>query len=714
MRRRRASSGVRIPEPWRNAGIRMNAATPGPGVSVSNSMRALEAHMKRSMAWMVFLLAIAAVLVPRESAAQGDRAADDKTLSPYFFVEGGDASVDRLPLKQTQVEVAIAGVMADVTVRQVYENRGARPIHARYVFPASTRAAVYGMTMTAGNVRTVAKIKEREQASREFAAAQREGKSASLLEQSRPNVFSMKVANVLPGDTISVELKYTELLVPNDGVYEFVYPTVVGPRYSSKSEGQASPADEFVKAPYTRRGEAPRSEFRLAGVVSTGVPLQELTSPSHQVDIRFTGAGRAEMTLPESDLWSGNRDVILRYRLSGREIGSGLLLYEGKDENFFLLMAEPPHAVEPAEVPSREYVFVLDVSGSMHGFPLDTAKTLMTDLAGILRPSDTFNVVLFADGSETFSPVSVPATRANLARALRFIGPKRGGGGTELLAALRRAMALPRSGAASRSVVLVTDGYIEAEADVFDYVRGNLHETNVFAFGIGSSVNRLLVEGVARAGLGEPFIVTAPAEAEDAAARLRRYIETPVLTGIDVAFNGFDAYDVEPAHVPDLFASRPVVVFGKWRGRAAGSIEISGRTGRGPYRATIPVSPASADSRHGALRYLWARTRIADLSDFGPAAPREDRVAAITSLGLTYGLLTRYTSFVAVQEIVRTRESADNVDQPLPLPEGVSDLAVGVTQGPEPGIEWVLALVVALLAGAQLLAWRGRRSETVS
>jgi Ca-activated chloride channel family protein len=349
----------------------------------------------------------------------------------------------------------------------------------------------------------------------------------------------------------------------------------------------------------------------------------------------------------------------------------------------------------------------------MYGFPLDTAKKLMGDLASVLRPSDTFNVVVFADGSQTFSTASVPATRANLARALEFIGRKNGGGGTELLSALRRAVNLPRHAGTSRSVVLVTDGFIEAEADVFDYIRTHLDDTNVFAFGIGSSVNRLLIEGVARAGLGEPFIVTAPAEAGEAAAQLRHYVDTPVLTGIDVTFNGFDAYDVEPGHVPDLFASRPIVVFGKWRGRAAGSIDITGRTGRGAYRTTIPVSSESVDGRHGALRYLWARTRIADLSDFGPAAPREDRVAAITDLGLTYGLLTRYTSFVAVQEIVRTKESAEGVDQPLPLPEGVSDHAVGVTQGPEPGIVWMCALAAALLGWIQLRTWR-RRSGALS
>ena len=335
----------------------------------------------------------------------------------------------------------------------------------------------------------------------------------------------------------------------------------------------------------------------------------------------------------------------------------------------------------------------------------------MKDLANVLRPTDTFNVVLFADGSATFSPNSVPATRPNLERALQFIGRRDGGGGTRLLAALERAVAIPHQVGVSRSVVLVTDGYIEAESDVFDYVRGHLDEENFFAFGIGSSVNRLLIEGVARAGRGEPFIVTEPGEAEAAASRLRRYIDTPVLTGVDVKFHGFDVYDVEPGQVPDLFASRPIVVFGKWRGEVGGSIEITGTTGQGAYQKWIALSSADADPEHSALRQLWARTRIAELSDFGPTAPSEGRVAEITSLGLTYSLLTRYTSFVAVQEVVRTSEPGTDVNQPLPMPQGVSDLAVGVTNGPEPELAWVLAILIA--ACASIAAMRLRLSRGV-
>jgi Ca-activated chloride channel family protein len=662
-------------------------------------------------------VAISILVPPLDAAAQDQPLRADRTLSPYFFVEGGDPAIDQLPLKDTRVEVAIAGVIADVTVRQVYENHGSRPIHARYVFPGSTRAAVYGLTMTVGEVRTVATIKERQQAARMFEAAKREGKNASLLEESRPNVFTMKLANVMPGDTVVVELKYTELLVPTDAVYEFVYPTVVGPRYSEALRSQAEPADEFVGAPYTHQGEDPRSEFHMSGVLTTAVPIQELGSTTHQFDIRAEGpsttlgAGlRTEIALADSERWSGNRDVVLRYRLAGAEITSGLLLYQGGDENFFLLMAQPPQAVEPDQVPPREYVFVVDVSGSMHGFPLDTAKKLMTDLAGVLKPTDAFNVVLFADGSDRFSAVSVPATRANLARALRFVGQRPGGGGTRLLNALQDAVAIQRQPGVSRSVVLVTDGYIDAESAVFDYIRDQRDEVNFFAFGIGGSVNRFLIEGVAKAGLGEPFIVTQPEEAADAAARLRRYIDTPVLTGIGVTFTGFEVYDVDPSTIPDLFASRPIVVIGKWRGPAVGSIEISGRTGRGLYQTSIPVSAAPTDANPRALRQLWARTRIADLSDFGPSTPNEERVAAITSLGLTYSLLTRYTSFVAVQEVVRrTTADAVDVDQPLPIPAGVSDLAVGVTSGSEPDIMWLAAILVASLACVSVMR-RWRRS----
>jgi Ca-activated chloride channel family protein len=634
--------------------------------------------MHKTLRIVCFLLIGIAILPFSNSAQDSDTAQsdNDKTLSPYFFVQG-DPSIDFLPLKDTDVQIDVSGVIADVKVTQSYKNEGMRPINARYVFPASTRAAVYSMRMQIGDQVIVAKIKERKKARQEFEKAKVEGKSASLLEQDRPNVFTMNLANLMPGDEVKIELRYTELLVPTDGVYEVVYPTVVGPRYSSQTESSA-PQDHWIKSPYTRHGIKPKSTLHISTRISAGVPLQDLTCTSHAIAPEWQSPSMAQLTLDDADPFQGNRDFILKYRLIGDQIASGLILHQGADENFFLYMAQPPERVANSDIPAREYIFVVDVSGSMNGFPLNISKSLLRDLIAQLRPSDFFNVVLFAGDSSVLASKSLPADESNLSSAIQLLEQQRGSGGTELLAAVKRAMEIPRSESVSRSIVLVTDGYISGEKGVFDYIRSNLDQSNVFAFGIGSSVNRYLIEGVAKAGMGEPFLVTQEEEAPAVASKFREYIQTPVLTDIHVSTAGFDVYDVNPGHVPDMFAQRPVIVFGKWRGPVSGSFELSGKTGSGVYRSRLDLANIKPDETSNALRYLWARSTIGELSDYGSSDLSTDAIANITALGLKYNLLTRYTSFIAVREVVRnTTGAADNVDQPLPLPRGVSDLAVG-------------------------------------
>lgn len=654
----------------------------------------------------LILIAIAILSISGAAQTGQEPVRPDKTLSPYFFVQG-DAQIDRLPLKDTSVEIAVSGIIADVTVRQTYRNEGARPINARYVFPASTRAAVYGMRMQIGNQVIVAKIKEREKAKQEFDEAKQAGKSASLLEQDRPNVFSMSLANMNPGEEVQIELRYTELLVPTDGVYEVVYPTVVGPRYASQPQSTAPAEDHFVKSPYLHQGSKPTSTFHLATKISAGVPIRDLSCASHRIVAQWQSPSIAELVLDNTDEFQGNRDFILRYRLAGDQIASGLILYQGQDENFFLYMAQPPARIASESLPAREYIFVVDVSGSMEGFPLNTAKQLLKDLIGQLRPTDKFNVVLFAGDSTVLSEQSLAADQQNISKAIRLLDQQRGSGGTELLAAVQKAMSLPRQTDISRSLVLVTDGYVSGEKGVFDYIRNHLNESNLFSFGIGSSVNRYLIEGVAKAGMGEAFVVTQADEAPAVANKFREYIQSPVLTDIQVRADGFEIYDVHPAHLPDLFAQRPVILFGKWRGAVSGSFELTGKTGQGDYVARLNVAEAQPDEANRALRYLWARSRIAELSDYGSSDLDSDHISQITSLGLTYNLLTQYTSFIAVRErVTNTPGAAQDVDQPLPLPEGVSDLAVGTQSGSEPELMWLLAtsLLITLL-----MIYRGRR-----
>jgi len=650
-------------------------------------------------------LALIAVAVAFTSGLA--QTSEDKTLAPYFVVQG-DPSVDHLPLKDTRVEISVSGVIADVKVRQIYRNEGSRPINASYVFPASTRAAVYSMRMQIGDEIIVAKIKEREQAKQDFEKAKEEGKSASLLEQQRPNVFSMSLANIMPQEQVEIELRYTELLIPSDNVYEMVFPTVVGPRYASPQD-KTKKEDGFVEAPYLHQGQQPPSELHISTRIAAGVPIYDLSCPSHQIVPQWQTNGVAQFTLDDSDPFQGNRDFVVRYRLAGDQIASGLLLFQGKDENFFLYMAQPPQRVAPEAIPPREYIFVLDVSGSMDGFPLNTSKRLLKDLIGNLRPTDLFNVVLFAGDSAVLSPQSLQANQENIARAIHLIEQQRGNGGTELLPAIKEAMSLPRQDGISRSVVLVTDGYISGEQGVFDHIRANLNRCNVFAFGIGGSVNRYLIEGVAKAGMGEPFIVTDENEAVREAAKFREYIQTPVLTDIQVRSIGFDTYDVNPIHFPDLFAQRPIVLFGKWRGPVAGTIELTGKTGQGDFVSRFDVATSQPDEGNSALRYLWARTRIAELSDYGTSDISDEAVKEITGLGLKYNLLTRYTSFIAVREVVTNPSaSAEDVKQPQPLPLRVSDLAVGsgAEVGSEPELVW---LVTGSLLLATIMILRRKR-----
>jgi len=272
---------------------------------------------------------------------------EDKTLSPYFFIQSDDQNLDRLPLKSTTAEVDIAGVIADVRVKQVYKNEGIKPIEAIYIFPGSTRAAVYGMKMIIGERTIEAKIEESQKARQDYEEARQNGQTASLLEQQRPNVFQMNVANILPGDVIVVELSYTELLIPEEGIYEFVYPTVVGPRYSNTPEHLVSSNEKWVSNPYTHEGELPFYAFDLNLNLNAGMPVQDVVCNTHQTDIQFKDSERVSIELKDSEKNGGNRDFILKYKLKGKQIQSGLLLYEGEKENFFLMMVQPPEHIKP-------------------------------------------------------------------------------------------------------------------------------------------------------------------------------------------------------------------------------------------------------------------------------------------------------------------------------------------------------------------------------
>jgi|GEM_PF-251813 len=668
---------------------------------MSVAWRVLTAALHRSLLVVVTLGLVMTATTATTARAFGELPTSAQDLpQPGFELRPG-TSVDALPLQSQRTIVDVAGVVARIRLEQVWVNRGTVPIEATYVFPTSTRAAVHDLRIRIGTDRELtAEIRAKEMAKKIFDAARDEGQTAGLLEQQRPNAVTMHLTNVMPGEQITVFVEASELIRPIDGIYELVLPQTLGPRFA----GNATTVDDgFVDNGFIK-GKASTVDTAIDVTIRSPIGVRGIGSPTHAVAPRFTGANEGRVIVHSSaDDVVADRELVLRWRLAADTVQTGVLLFRDKetDEHFFMLLGEAPAEVSAAAAPPREVVFVVDVSGSMSGFPLQTAKALVRELTTELRPTDTFNIVFFAGGSDVLSPSgSLPATAANLRLGHAMIDAMQGGGGTMLLEALKTAFNLGESsgsgsspsgggqeGAAdgargesgerdgirrARAIVVVTDGMISAERAAFTLVKDRIGDATLFAFGVHGSVNRHLIEGLAAAGRTEPFVVHDASMTERAVDHFRTVAARPALTNVTVAFDGFKATDLEPSTPTDLYPGRPLVVLGRFTGPSSGHVTVTG-TGVGgvAYNNVIAVEDNLERAEHAPLRQLWARERVARLADRD--APDDTALAEVERLGLRYRLLTERTSFVVVDPKRRNRSGElAAVQQPSVLPKDMS------------------------------------------
>lgn len=593
------------------------------------------------------------------------------------------------PLKQTTVRADISGFLSRVTVTQEFENPFKETIEAVYTFPLPQNAAVDDMTMLVGDRTVRGKILRREDAAAVYEAAKNAGQVASLLDQERPNIFTQSVANILAGEKVKITISYVETLRYEDGSYQFVFPMVVGPRYNpgnatgSPARGNGFAADSDKVPDASRITPKPVAEGMRAGHditidvnIDAGTPVENINSKSHDVATDLTGASRAQVRLKNGPRIP-NKDFVLRYDVAGKTISDALLTHRNNQGGFFTFIIQPPERVTVEDVTPKELVFVLDTSGSMNGFPIEKAKETMKLALNNLNPSDTFNLITFAGDTHILFPEPVTATADNLQKAQAFLETRSGSGGTEMMKAIKAALDPTDSQKHVRVVCFMTDGYVGNDMEIISEVQKHPN-ARVFAFGIGGSVNRFLLEQMAEHGRGEVDFVALNDDGSAAAKRFHERVRSPLLTDVKLEWQGVSVADTYPRRIPDLFSAKPVVVTGRYTAPGRGVVRLTGKMSGRDFVREIPVEFPDSMNQHDVLAPLWARARIEDLmsQDYSGAQQgsiKPDLQQTITNLGLEYRLMTQFTSFVAVEEMIVTDGGQTRrIDVPVEVPEGVN------------------------------------------
>ena len=574
------------------------------------------------------------------------------------------------PLKNTSVRTDISGFIARVRVRQEFQNPYTEPIEAIYTFPLSQNGAVDDMTMTIGTRVIRGKIMKREEARQVYEAAKTEGKAASLLDQERPNIFTQSVANIMPGETIVVEISYVETLKYEDGAYEFVFPMTVGPRYNPASVSDAAKISPPIEK------DRPGHDISIEVNLNAGVPVEEIRSTSHEIQQVNLNPASAKITL-KSETTIPNKDFILRYDVTGKKIEDAILATRDARGGFFTMVLQPPDKFASEDITPKEIVFVLDTSGSMSGFPIEKAKEAMKMSLEGLHPNDTFNLITFAGATEILFDGPVPATQGNIERAQAFLASRSGGGGTEMMKAIKAALDPSDSKEHLRIACFMTDGYVGNEDEIIAEVQKH-PKARVFSFGIGNSVNRNLLDKMAEVGNGEVEYVSLADDGSKAAMKFYERVRTPLLTDISIDWNGMPVADIYPSKLPDLFSAKPVIINGRYAKAASGIIRLKGKVAGQEYSREIAVNLPDAEAANDVLATLWARKRIDQLTTRREGEDNTPKVIdEITQLGLEFRILTANTSFVAVEDrIVNQNGKPKTVQVPVAIPEGVSEDSV--------------------------------------
>lgn len=594
---------------------------------------------------------------------------------------------ETVPLVHTDVALDVRGLVAAATVTQQYVNNTNEPIEAVYVFPLPHDAAVYDMEIRIGNRVIRSLIKEREEAKRTYEAAKSEGKRAALVEEERPNIFTASVANLMPGDHVDVRLRYVEPLRWEESRLRLVFPMVVGPRYITGTEavghdgaGWAADSDAVPDAsritPPVRNPETrPGHDISLAVDLDAGFEFGAIKSVSHEISVRRLADGRQHVELA-SGATIPNKDFVLEVQQAeSAQPKTALFLSPEKEsgETYFLLTALPP-TVQPTKRVPLEMLYLIDISGSMSGTSIQQAREALLQALDRLTPADRFGIVAFNHSYYEFASQPLTANPDNVAAARRYVQGLEANGGTEMLPALLHVMQKPETSGYLRHIVLLTDGDLGNEEQIFAALRHDLGGARLYTVAIGSAPNFFLATKMAQFGRGSFTHIADISEIREQMGRLLETIESPVLTDVRLSFEGVELAEVYPQRLPDLFLRQPLLVFGRISQGRKGTVRLTARAGDQPFETSIPFDVSTA-SFHAGITTLWARQRVEDLMDRWREADEDTRESIRTGLivhAIRYHLVTRFTSLVAVEEVIaNVGGESRTVPVPTELPAGM-------------------------------------------
>jgi Ca-activated chloride channel homolog len=648
---------------------------------------------------------------------------DDDTLPPF------DA-----PLVATEVDIAVAGIVARATVTQHFVNPTAQWREGVYVFPLPDRAAVDRLHMQIGERVVEGEVREKADARATYEAAKAAGIKATLVDATRPNLFTARVAHLGPGETVTITLEYEETLRYDSGHFALRFPLAFTPRYSPGAPqfpaAQAVPPARhasagFVAAALTTSdadapidnppqqpvGAAPVNPVTLHVSVDAGFPLAEITSASHAIDVADDGAHRYDVTLAD-DIVAADRDFELAWTPEVGAAPGAALFTENRDgKTYALLMVLPPSAPASVPIAPREAVFIIDTSGSMSGASIEQARAAVQDALARLKPGDRFNVIEFNSVTRPLFSAPMPVDPATIARAHAFVAGLAAGGGTEMKPALTLALDAPLAGGFVQQVVFLTDGAVDNERELIALIAQHARTRRLFTVGIGAGPNTWFLRKAAQAGRGTATFIGDVHDVKARMSELYAKLENPALTDIDAVWSA--PADVYPRTLPDLYVGEPIVMTAAFATPLV-SLSVTARQGS---RAWGELLPLAAGAPAQGIATLWTRDRIESLSDAMVGGDAASIKPMIVATALEHHLVSRYTSLVAVDVTPTLPAGQSDIATPMPVnaPAGYDG---GDTLGALPQTATaapLLVVIASLLAalGVAALAWSRRAPRTI-